>query len=178
VIVLDTETTELVENTLVPLDQQPRIIQLCAAKLDDETLEEVARLKFMCNPGVPIPAEVTKITGFTDADVKDKPKFARYYPQLVDFFFGERTLVAHNLPYDRKLLSYELMRLDKLIQFPWPPEHICTVEATADISGKYLKLTELYEMLTGTKLAQTHHADDDVDALVVCVRKLREHGRL
>lgn len=175
-IVFDTETTALVENTLVPLDQQPRIIQLSAAKLDDTTLNEIDRLTFMCNPGIPIPAAVTKITGFTNADVADKPKFARWYPLLVEFVLGQRTLVAHNLPYDRRVLSYELERIGRLIQFPWPPVHWCTVELTADMTGKYLKLTELYQILFGKPLEQEHHADADVDALIEVVRQLRVKG--
>src|SRR6185312_12803109 len=87
-IVLDTETTGLPEPELVPLDQQPHIIEFGAIKLNDDTLEQVDQMHFMVNPGIPIPPIITKITGITDADVHGKKKFASAVLPLSEFFLG------------------------------------------------------------------------------------------
>ena len=50
-IVFDLETTGLPKAEGSDLDIQPKIIEFGALKLDDETLEEVDRLEFFCNPG-------------------------------------------------------------------------------------------------------------------------------
>lgn len=170
-IIMDCETTGIPEPALVPLEQQPRIIEFGALKVDDTTLEVVGSFQFMCNPGMSLPPIITKITGITDADLKDKPKFARYFNDMVDLFLGERYVVAHNEPFDHRMLELELQRLDRLTSFPWPPNRICTVERTAHRTGKFLKLTELYQMLFGRDPEQKHRALGDVEILhEVCIR--------
>jgi DNA polymerase III epsilon subunit-like protein len=177
-IVFDTETTGLPKPISVPLADQPQIIEFAAIKLNDKTLKELDRLEFLVNPGLPLPAEIVKITRLTDDDLRDKPFFPSYYQRLVDFFFAERFMVAHNLAFDRNLLSYELMRMDKLIQFPWPPRHICTVEQSYHLKNHRLKLTDLHIIATGKAFPEAHRAMHDVEALVRCVRWLRKEKAL
>jgi DNA polymerase III epsilon subunit-like protein len=175
-ILLDVEATGLIPSVMAPLAQHPHLMELFALKLDDATLEERGTLSFQCRPPISIPAEVTKITSLTDADLKEQAPFAAHYWALINFFLGEKMVVAHNAPYDLGVLAAELGRLDKLKNFPWPPVHVCTVELTQHLTGKYLKLTELYEHLLGRPLAQTHRADADVRALEEVVRALWAQG--
>lgn len=175
-ILIDNETTGLKEVSTVPLEQQPRIIEFAALRLDDKTLKETGALHFMIHPGkgISLSDEIVKITGITDSDLKGQPPFAGRYQAIVDFFLGERTLVAHNLPFDRDVLAMELMRLGRPYQFPWPPVHICTVELTQGITGKYMKQEDLYQHFFGRPANQTHRALDDVRQLAEIVRRLRK----
>ncbi len=168
-IIFDTETTGLVLTDVTSLSKQPRIIEFAAVKVDSK-LKVVDEIDFMCNPGIEISPKITQITGITNDDLKDKEPFAAHYSELCDFFLGERSLLTHNAPFDVALLKFDLMRIDKVLQFPWPHKHICTIKETRHLKGKALKLINLYEMAMGKKLAQTHRAMDDVEALLDCVK--------
>lgn len=175
-IIFDTETTGLNEVDAINLAKQPHIIEFAAIKLDDETLEEKGRLEFLCNPGFKLPDIIVKITHITDAMLADKPPFSNYYQDLVDFFLGERKLIGHNVMFDVNLLTHELRRLDRLRNFPWPPEHICTVEKTQHIKGYRLKLADLHTMATGEGFKDAHRAMADTEGLVRVVRWLRKQN--
>jgi len=170
-ILLDTETTGAPEPMLVPLDQQPRIIELGALKVDNKSLKVLDSIHFLCNPGMSIPAEITKVTGITDEMVSKEKKFVTYVAKLSQFFLGEDTLVAHNEAFDHRMLELELERLGRLTQFPWPINRICTVERTQARTGKFLKLSELYQKLFGKDPDQKHRALGDVEILhEVCIK--------
>lgn len=175
-IIFDTETTALIQNSLLPLKSQPRIIEFFALKLDDVTLETVGELESFIHPGHPLEEETTRITGIRDEDLKDAPTWPAFQPQAQEFFLGERIMVAHNLSYDRDVLSFELRRTDCLTRFPWPLKHICTVEATEHLKGFRLSLTDLHMHLFGEPFSGAHRARVDVEALARCFRQLVKDG--
>ncbi len=172
-IVFDTETTGLLSSSFVPSAMQPKIIEFAAIKLNDK-FEEVSRLEFLCNPGEKLTKKITDLTGITDKDLGDKPNFYFYYPQLVDFFNDEKTMVAHNLIFDYRMLKLELTRIGKQDGFPMPERKICTMHLTKPLLAKWLKLSHLYEHLTKKTLVNAHRAMNDVEALTDCVRILNE----
>jgi len=147
-IVFDTEGTDLMRPEVVTLAEQPSLVEFAGIKLD-EKLREVSRLHFLCNPGIVLPELFTKITGIAPEQIADKPPLVAFYTELVDFFLGEREMVAHNMGYDEGLLRVELTRMGKLINFPWPPVHICTVEASIGLKGHRLSLSDLYLLAAG-----------------------------
>lgn len=173
-IVLDSETTGLVQPELTPLDQQPRMIEVAAVKLDDETLEEVSFYHALIHPKIPIPEVVTQITGLRDSDFIGAKPFAAHYEPLVELFIGERIFVAHNAAFDRDIMRFDLMRIGKLVQFPWPPVHLCTVELTQHIKGKYLKLADLFKHYLGEQMQDAHRALSDTRNLCRCIREMRK----
>ena len=61
---------------------------------------------FSCfvNPEMPIPTEITRLTGITDADVKDAPDELTALKQFLDYI-GERPLIAHNAHFDVGFLT-------------------------------------------------------------------------
>jgi DNA polymerase III epsilon subunit-like protein len=179
-IVFDTETTGLPLPSVVPLDKQPQIIEFCAIKLDDK-LQEVGHLDFMLNPmfkpGVTLPPKITEITGIKHEDLLNKNPFSSHYEEICDFFLGTRTLVAHNLGFDKNLLSFELRRIASEFSFPWPPRGLCTVEASFCLKNHRMKLLDLYALATnGGALQGAHRAINDVRATATCLRWLISKG--
>lgn len=71
----------------------------------------------LINPERPIPADSTRITGITDADVADKPTFAELAPEMVKRLQGVG-IVAYNLSFDRSFMRNELERCG----LGWPDE--------------------------------------------------------
>ncbi|MSO90161.1 MAG: DNA polymerase III subunit epsilon [Acetobacteraceae bacterium] len=103
-ILFDTETTGL-----DPLNGD-RIIEIAALELinDLPTGESFHRL---INPERDVPADATRIHGFTNAHVRGKPKFADIAQDLLAFI-GNDKLVAHNAPFDFGFLDAEFARSD------------------------------------------------------------------
>lgn len=175
-IILDTETNTLTAPEAAPVEQQPHIIEFAAVKLNDVSLKETGRHEFLCDPRIPIPLESIQITGITNEMVKGLPPFVHFLPALIDFFLGERIVVAHNLAFDLSVIKWELYRLARVTAFPWPPEQICTVERTMHIKGYRLTLGQLHLELTGKEHKDAHRAMPDVEALVRVIRALRKKG--
>src|SRR5689334_2991604 len=162
-IVFDTETTGLVQPTLVPLDQQPEIIELGAVLLNDKTLAEEDCYTALVRPKkLPLDPKITQITGLKSTDLQDQQPFAARYLGLCEFFAGEKTLVGHNLDFDRNLLWFELARIDRVKQFPWPWEHKCTVELTFHFNGYRLSQDKLYQHYFNKPPEGAHRALNDV----------------
>ena len=177
-IIFDLETTGLPKAEGSDLDMQPRIIEFGAIRVTDGNLEEYDRLEFFCNPGHPLDPIITKITGITDEMLKDEKPFIAHYEKLCNFFLGEKTMVAHNLPFDRKVLKFDLERIDKLLHFPWPFEHICTVEAGESVWGKKRKLGDIHKDVTGEEIKNAHRSVNDVEATIRILKWYRNEGHV
>jgi len=168
IVIFDTETTGLPLPKTGPLDKQPRIIELGAVVVNKDGV--VRELNQMLNPEVEITEEITKITGITNEMLADKPTFTDFLPHLKEFFTDTQVLIAHNAPFDKKMLELDLERVE-CTDFPWPEQVVCTVQEYHSQFGKRPKLLELYERIMGFPLAQTHRALDDVKALHECIAK-------
>ena len=176
-IVFDLETTGLPKAEGSDLDIQPRIIEFGAIKVDDD-FNEVGRLQFLCSPGFALDPYIIKLTKITDDMLEDKKPFLGYYKELCNFFLGEKSLCAHNLAFDRKILRFELERAEKTCKFPWPPEHYCTIEIGQSVWGKMRKLTELYKEVTGKDHVGAHRSLDDVEATVEILKWYKKEGHI
>ncbi|HEY8106933.1 MAG TPA: 3'-5' exonuclease [Gemmatimonadales bacterium] len=77
----------------------------------------------LVNPGRPVPAAVTMVTGITDAMVRAAPPFAELAERLLGALAG-RVFVAHNARFDWAFLGAELRRArDLTLDGP----RLCTV---------------------------------------------------
>jgi DNA polymerase-3 subunit epsilon len=101
-IILDTETTGLDPA------QGDRVIEIAAVELVN-LLPTGASFHCLIDPERDIPAEATRVHGFTNADLAGKPKFAEIAAAMLDFL-GDAPIVAHNAPFDFGFLDAELAR--------------------------------------------------------------------
>ena len=166
----DTETTGLILPSANRLIHQPYIIEGYFCKTDKK-LNFIEDLEFLLDPEVEIPEFITKITGISNDDIIGKPKFVNIYDRLCDFFLGETDFIAHNVEFDIGMLKIELQRIEKEFNFPWPRNHICTIEKTMHLENKMLKLEKLHEYATGKPHTNNaHRAKYDVFALIRCYK--------
>ncbi len=89
-VVFDIETTGLSNRTC-------GITEIGAVKIKNgEVLE---RYNTFVNPEMPIPEEITKLTGIDDEMVKDARVAREVLPEFLEFI-GDRLLIAHNADFD------------------------------------------------------------------------------
>lgn len=175
IIIFDTETTGLLLPCGAPLDKQPKIIEFAGIKLNQQ-LEEVGRLEFFCHPGHPLPPEIVKITGITDAMLRNEKPFCFCYVWLEPFFADCSHVIAHNVMYDWIMLENEMKRLEKQ-DFTWPKHKICTVEKTIHLTGKRLSLDKAYKYFFKRERSPgSHRAMKDVEDLTVLTKELIKQG--
>jgi DNA polymerase-3 subunit epsilon len=104
-IVLDTETTGLDPLT------GDRVIEVAAVELFN-LLPTGEAFHSVIDPERDIPAEASRVHGFTNGDVAGKPKFAEIADQLLKFL-GDADIIAHNAPFDFGFLDAELFRCQR-----------------------------------------------------------------
>lgn len=172
---IDTETTGLIYPSACKLDQQPYIHELCIIKYTEDG-EQIDKLLVDIKPPIPLPDIIKKISGRTDAYFIGKPSFVELYKNIANFMVGVDIMTAHNLAFDRNMLANELLRIDKVLQFPWPPVQICTVKASKVYEGYRLNLTKLHEYLFNKGFEDAHSAFADVEAQARCFFKMVERG--
>ncbi len=173
-LILDNETTNLIHNSLRPLHKQPRVIEFFGLVLTDDEWAEAGTLHSFLDPGTPISAEVTKITGITQDAVAGKPKFIEFAPVLKRFIEESDVVVAHNLSYDKAVIDFEFSRLKQIVS--WPLNRVCTVEATEHFKGHRLNLGALHTELFGAGFEKAHSAEHDVRATARCYVELIKRG--
>lgn len=171
-LVFDTETTDIIKNSLQSLDRQPRVIEIFALSLDGEG-QEIGSYHSFFNPGIKISKEVQAITNIDDSMVKDAPAFRLKADEIIELIEDHDEVVAHNASFDTSVMNFEFKRVAKSVQWP---SVICTVEATEYMKGHRMKLADLHEFLFGEKFSGAHRAENDVRALARCFLKLRELG--
>jgi len=170
-IIVDVETTGLIKFETAPLEQLPRIIEIGAIKINSG-LTELDTFQCYVNPKMPLPDIIKKITGISEQDILQAATFPQILPDLAEFFVGTTEFIAHNAQFDHNCLRIELQRIGREFQFPWPPEIIDTAETSVADSteGKYLKLGDWYELVTGSKLEVAHRALDDCQTLLTILQ--------
>jgi len=175
-VILDTETTGLLKPSAADLSTQPYITEFYGMRINRDG-ELVDEFETFIKPPIPIPEETIKITGITDEMVKDAPSFIEVVDLIISLFLGAEGMVAHNLPFDQRIILHELERHDLQYKFPWPPVHHCTVELSRPIENKAIKLDRLFEIAKGrARTGWTHRAKQDVRDLADCYVWLVRQG--
>jgi DNA polymerase-3 subunit epsilon len=135
--------------------------------------EVLGEFHTLVNPGTPIPAFISVLTGITDAAVAGSPRIGAVLPAFLEFAAGA-TLVAHNAPFDVGFLKAAAEQL----QVRWPGFPVLD---TAKLARRTLdrdeapncKLSTLARLFRATTLP-THRALDDARATVDVLHGLFE----
>lgn len=199
-IVFDLETTGFLEPSLSAIDDQPKIIEFGAVKIHDTTLEEQehgqeeydeavklqvdgkfptlistsTRLHFMLDPKEPLRKEVVEKTKIKDENLEGRPIFAEMWKQIAEFFLGERLVGGQNVMYDITVLAYELDRIGKERNFPWPMERFCSKELSEKLFGRPTTLGAMAKELLGIdELPSWHRAMHDALMTAKILKELR-----
>ena len=154
-IVFDLETTGL---DLV----NDRIIQISFIKVHPDGKEE--RENIFINPEKPIPAEVTLLTGISDADVADAPTFKQKAKDLSDKFAGCDCAGYNSNRFDVPMLAEEFLRAG--VDFDFSK---CRLIDAQNIYHKMERrnLAAAYKFYCGRKMEddfEAHKADQDTEA--------------
>jgi len=180
--IFDLETTGLLKPEIAKLEYQPRIIEIYGFIFDGliglqhgSQLNDDA-INYLVDPERKIPNDVIKTTGITNKMVREAPLFEDIADEVIEFIEQCDRLVAHNVMFDKSVLDYELIRLDKDIKWP---ELICTVEHTEFLFGKRPTLSDLYRFCTKQDPPKNiHRAKADVRMLEQCYVYLLEEGMI
>lgn len=175
IVTFDTETTGLLKPNACDIKEQPYIVELFAYKFNSEG-NHLDSFGTYIKPPITMPADTIRITGITDETVKDAPKFIDVFESFAQFMTGVDILSAHNLGFDRDMLANELLRANKLLNFPWPKRHICTVQSSMSYEGYRLNLTKLHTYLFGCGFEGAHGAEADVMAQTACFKEMVKRG--
>jgi DNA polymerase-3 subunit epsilon len=103
-VLFDTETTGLDPLT------GDRVIEVAALELIND-LPTGQHFHALIDPQRDVPAEASRIHGFSNADLVGKPLFAEIAQKLADFF-ADSKLIAHNAPFDFGFLDMEFSRVN------------------------------------------------------------------
>ncbi len=187
VTLLDTETTDLIQNGSVKLDKQPEVIEFYSRTVDLRDGKLHHEYETLIKPKKPVSAKITKITGINNEMLENQPAFddvnalvqAAILPELLDLWpdvsHEVPPVIAHNASFDMEVLSFEYQRLNKVLKIP---RVICTVEATTHFKGFRLGLNALHECLFGEPFKDHHRARNDVMALQRICIELFKRGEL
>lgn len=174
VLIIDTETTDLVKNHTMKLDLQASVIEFAGVLCNLKTGTVYEELNILICPPKPITEQVTKITGITNDMVKDAPSFKQVSDKIFRLIEKAPLVIAHNASFDKEILELEAERLK--YELHWP-HIVCSVEQTIGIKGFRLDLTTLYDHLFKEKF-EAHRANVDVTALRRCCEQLYKQGIL
>jgi DNA polymerase-3 subunit epsilon len=100
-VILDTETTGLSPT------RGDRMVEIGCVEVSRRHIQRNNSFHHLINPGRPIPEEVVRIHGISDADVVGKPSFADIAGDFIEFIEGA-TLVIHNAAFDLGFIMNEL----------------------------------------------------------------------
>jgi len=163
--VFDTETTGLDPRLC-------RVVEVGGIRFDSQGIN--SRFNVLINPKTPMPAEVTKINGITDAMLDGQPETSQVIPDFLRFI-GNSVLIAHNAPFDISFINEELARLGK----PALQNKVIDTRIFAKEMFPGLPKYALQDLATrfGIQALDAHRAEDDarvcLELFMICFDALK-----
>src|SRR5215204_4018559 len=157
IVSIDIETTGLSE-------ERDSIIEIGAVKFKGHRVED--EWSTLINPGKHIPEFISGLTGITDAEVRNAPKF-RDVAQDLEAFVGNAPVIGHNVRFDLGFLQKAgILRYNEVID---------TYELAAVLmpTASRYNLGALGKQL-GILLPATHRALDDARVTMAAFNRLFE----
>lgn len=166
-LIIDTETSGLVENHSIKLDAQPEMIEYFGALTDLATGNRSREYETLIKPKKPVSAKITEITGIDNEMLGLALPFNAVADAIRADIESAPTVIAHNASFDVEMINIEFERLGQKVKWP---RVICSVEATIHLKGFRLKLGGLYDYLFNDSFKDAHRARADAVALErICV---------
>lgn len=172
-VFLDTETTGLNGS-------RDRIIEIYMLRVHKHGKAE--EFESFINPLRPIPTFITEITGITDTDVHNAPDEQEIAKPIREFI-GEGTIVAHNLPFDKRFLDAMFKRNNCV---PLGKGGIDTLALSRQLfpklciypkgEGSHKLKNLMYHFGLDKQFSNSHRAKDDVLLLVQVYRSLQKYA--
>ena len=139
-----------------------RIVQIAALRYEPGG-EEPQRLKYLVNPGVPIPAETTAVHGITDDMVADEAPFADIADEIADFFINADIGGYNVARFDLPLLMEEFARCGRTFD--------ASFRRRVDVQEIFFRLEPrtlagALRFYCGRELEDAHDAMADIEATV------------
>jgi DNA polymerase-3 subunit epsilon len=165
-VILDLETT----GTWIEKD---RIIEIAMIRCSPDGTRKIYDKRV--NPGIPIPKEVTTVTGITDADVKDAPRFKEIAAEVVAFLEGA-DLGGFNVErFDIPLLLREITEAG--IKWDFGTRAIYDAQKVYHLHEKR-NLAAACKFYCDQVLVDAHSALADSEAtLNVLIAQIKKHGQ-
>ena len=163
-----------IKKTLIALD-----IESTGVWVEKDKIIEIALIQFSpggakktlhtrVNPGMPIPAVVTQLTGIADADVKDAPYFKDVAAKILDFI-GTSDFAGFNIErFDLPLLKREFEEVG--IRFDWEGCKIYDAQKVYHLNEKR-DLSAAFQFYCGKELTGAHSALADTEAVYLILEK-------
>lgn len=155
-IYLDLETTGLLLPPQAYPSRQPRIVQAAWAVDDGPIRVE------LCDPGMSIPAEASRIHGITDETVRGRMTEQNLLNFLLLPALAFKEVSAYNAGFDLTVIEYACRRHGLTPTWSSSCDPMLVAE---DRFGTRLKLVDLHEKLIGYRPAKAHDAAADVESL-------------
>lgn len=174
-LILDTETTGLIDNLVKRAERQPEIMEIymCLADLRDGTIKD--EYESLVKPTKGVPKAITAITGISNETVKDAPPFGFIADRVQVMIEAAPRCIGHNMTFDHDMIDIEFSRLNR--QIKWP-KLICTTEQTIFLTGQRMTMSALHQHLFGEPFEGAHRAKQDTLALLRCCVELLHKGML
>lgn len=147
-VAFDTETTGLRVSD--------RLVELAAVRFRGDEIE--AEWSALVDPGVPIPPEATAVHGIRDEDVEGRKRSAEVLPEFLRLIEGA-ALVAHNAPFDVRVLSLEMLRAGMSLPDN-PTLDTCAIPRRLRLDVPNHRLGTLAQVF-GVRPGRAHRALDD-----------------
>jgi len=158
-VVVDTETT----GTRA---EEDRVIEIAGVKVINGHVVE--RFSQLMNPGRAIPRRITALTGISTAMVYEAPTAEEVMPAFMAFL-GDGVFVAHNAPFDVRMVNSELLRLG---QPALPNDVLCTLRlARRLLKGLRSKGLSSLADFYGLRIEARHRALGDAEATAYVLNK-------
>jgi len=143
-----------------------KIIDIAVYNFDGKKITKV--FSSLVNPGISIPAFISKLTGISNKMVEDAPSFSDIAGDVVSMTKGN-IFVAHNVQYDYGIIRQEFKRLG----YSFKRKKVCTVR----FSEKVFPERDSYNLGTlcedfGIQIHDRHRAAGDAQATVKLFKKL------
>lgn len=148
-----------------------RIIEIAAVQVRGRRIER--EFSSLVDPGIPLPAGVSRLTGITDAQLAAAPRFEEISDTVREMMEG-RVFVAHNVAFDWRFVAAEMRRARSLL--PTGPR-LCTLRlAGRALPGLDRRGLDAICRFYGIEIARRHRAPDDARAAARVLARLLDEA--